>query len=69
MVDNYYIPQKRTAPVMAPAPKAVNHVALRQAVQEGVRAAIPNINASYGGDVTLYITVHIHLHSAGAPAV
>jgi hypothetical protein len=65
MTDDYYIPRKTTAPVAAsasaPVPQQVNHAALRQTVQEAVRAAMPNINASHGGDVTLHITVHIHL--------
>ena len=64
MTDNYYIPQKTTAPVdvsvSASVPQQVNHAALRQTVQEAVRAAVPNIS-TYTGDVRLYITVHIHL--------
>ena len=55
MVDNYYIPQK--TPVAAPKP--VNEAAVRQAVQEAVRAALPPIHNN-SGSVNLYITVHIH---------
>ena len=56
MVDNYYIPQKITVV----APKPVNQPAVRQAVQEAVRAALPPIQNN-SGSVNLYITVHIHL--------
>jgi predicted neutral ceramidase superfamily lipid hydrolase len=65
MVDTYYIPQKTTAPAVesakTPAPQPVNRAALKQAVQEAVRAALPKINAVSYGSVTLHITVHIHL--------
>jgi hypothetical protein len=58
MVDNYYIPQK--TPVAAPKP--VNEAAVRQAVHEAVRVAIPPIYQSgHRGAVYLTINVHIHL--------
>jgi hypothetical protein len=39
---------------------------IQQAVQEAVRGAIPHVVRAQ--QVELHITVHIHLHSAGAPA-
>jgi hypothetical protein len=65
MVDNYYIPQKTTAPAVesakTPAPQQVNLTALKQAVQEAVRATLPPIY-QYGYKSNVHLTINVHIH-------
>jgi hypothetical protein len=66
MTDNYYPPQKKTSPVVAPArapvPQQVDLTALRQAVEEAMGEAVPIIYATGNNpDINLHITVNIQL--------
>jgi hypothetical protein len=57
MGDNYSIPQKTTVV----ATKPVNEAAVRQAVHEAVRAALPPIYQS-GTRGAVYLTINVHIH-------
>jgi hypothetical protein len=59
MVNNYYIPQKTNGAVPKPEIKA----AVRQSVEEAVRAALPQSIHAQQLVLRFYITVNIHLPS------
>ena len=69
MIDNFAIPQKTTAPVVAKVstslPQQVNLTALQQAVEEAVEAALEGATpiiyvAGHNTDIHFHFTVHVH---------